>query len=155
MGPLRRFSLRLRGGYLASIVPQSVGATADYESPALTVELQALQWLTDKCCDSLTDTVAVAVDVSLGYDDDAVSAIRMMVKASTPDSPSLVGIVWRSGCSTKSAVVLCDGKVGAPRVPTELTGPLVRQSISTDTLSHHIGQSRRHRMTHSRRLFSP
>jgi hypothetical protein len=42
MGPLHRFPFRLRGGYLASIVPQSVGAVADYESPALTVELQAL-----------------------------------------------------------------------------------------------------------------
>ena len=41
MGPLHRFPFWLRGGYLASIVPQSVGATADYESPALTVELQA------------------------------------------------------------------------------------------------------------------
>ena len=29
-------------------------------------------------------------------------AIRMIVKASTPDSPSLVSIVWRSECRTKS-----------------------------------------------------
>jgi len=34
-------------------------------------------------------------------------AIRMMVKASTPDSPSLVNIVWRREWSTKSP-----GKIG-------------------------------------------
>jgi len=43
----------------------------------------------------------------LRYDDTACSVIRMMVKASTPDSPSLVSIVWRRECSTKSA-----GKIG-------------------------------------------
>jgi len=41
------------------------------------------------------------------------SAIGMTVKASTPDSPSLVSIVWRRGRSTKSA-----GKSGRRFPPT-------------------------------------
>jgi hypothetical protein len=50
-------------------------------------------------------------------------AILMMVNASTPDSPSLVSIVWRKEWSTKSA-----GKIGL-RFPSILRAQTPMQVI--------------------------
>ena len=94
----------------------------DYESPALTAELQALQSVTRTAFPTVAKTVAggstfgsasaferesckrskarsTASGLGWTYRCETVMllcpAIRMMVKASTPDSPSLVSIVWR------------------------------------------------------------
>ena len=68
-------------------------------------------------------------------------AMRMMVKASTPDSPSLVNIVWRKECITKSA-----GKIGLRfaihRWRTRI-GVHVIQRCHEESLSLPVGQDKR------------
>jgi hypothetical protein len=57
------------------------------------------------------------MEASLRSRDATVNPIRRMVKASIPDFPSLVNIVWRWECITKSA-----GKLECPAnfVPVEV-----------------------------------